>query len=158
MCLCRRRGSRVPNTCQIINSKVWNFAVPLSYHYGNDPVVYNDPQTYRLLFNLYPNIINIFLFFMVTVLLPSCQTWVHVWSPFVIIICWLNYIIKNIYTHCMYPKYLVCISIILQLSIYQWVYDLKPFPKLQVPFYKLFSSHQIIPCSPLQCQFQIHHC
>ena len=34
--------------------------MPLSYHYGNDPVVYNDPQTYRLLFNLYPNIINIF--------------------------------------------------------------------------------------------------
>ena len=100
MCLCRRRGSRVPNTCQIINSKVWNFAVPLSYHYGNDPVVYNDPQTYRLLFNLYPNIINIFLFFMVTVLLPSCQTWVHVWSPFVIIICWLNYII--IYIHTLY--------------------------------------------------------
>ena len=36
---CSRRGSHVPNMYQITNSKVWNVAMPLSYHYGNDPMV-----------------------------------------------------------------------------------------------------------------------
>ena len=113
---CSRRGSHVPNMYQITNSKVWNVAMPLSYHYGNDPVVYNDPQTYRLLFNLYPNIINIFTGFMVIVVQLSNLGIVMIsicasnnYNMFCLI-CIYKY---NIYIYtihiCIPNNYLVCI-------------------------------------------------